>query len=349
MGIYASGRIEADSAVRNWLKVGMALIALMVLVGGITRLTESGLSMVDWKPISGTLPPLNEAEWQASFEMYKESPEFKDLNSHFSLGDYKKIFFWEYLHRLLGRLIGIAFLVPFLYFLIRRKISKRLLPLLLLLLGLGAFQGVLGWYMVKSGLVNIPKVSHYRLAAHLCTAFLTISYVYWLLMRTSWQPKIRNLENAKSIRRWTLILLGTVFLQIIYGAFVAGKDLGLIHNTWPSMDGYFFHPAASGVKPFYMNFLINNSMIQFVHRTLGILLFFMVLGIWLDLRKSGTEALIKLGRYLLLVVFVQFILGVLNLIWHVPIVLGVLHQFMALVLLLLSVQLLYRRNFIQPA
>ncbi|MBT8273655.1 MAG: COX15/CtaA family protein, partial [Bacteroidia bacterium] len=250
-----------------WLLIGCFLIFLMVVVGGITRLTHSGLSISNYKLISGTIPPLNELEWQEAFELYKQYPEFQKLNYNFTLDDFKSIYFWEWLHRVLGRLIGLVFIIPFLYFLVRKQLSKPTTRKSIILLILGGFQGFLGWYMVKSGLIDRPDVSHYRLAAHLGTAFITFAYTFWVALDLIY-PHKQTIN--KGFRNLVRIGFGILLLQIIYGAFVAGLDAGFIHNHWPLMsEGQFMHHTVyAEQEPLYKNFIEGKSGVQFVHRIL---------------------------------------------------------------------------------
>ena len=207
-----------------WLLTGCFLIFIMVVIGGITRLTHSGLSISNYKLISGTIPPLNETEWQTAFDLYKQYPEYQKLNNQFSLQDFKDIYFWEWLHRFIGRMLGLVFFVPFLYFLIKKQLTKSTIKKSIVLLLLGAFQGFLGWYMVKSGLVDNPDVSHYRLAAHLTTAFITFAYTFWVALDIMFPNRKQINKRFRNLVRVGLVIL---FVQIIYGAFVAGLDAGL--------------------------------------------------------------------------------------------------------------------------
>lgn len=251
-----------------WLLTGCLLIFIMVIVGGITRLTHSGLSISNYKLISGTIPPMNEVEWQEAFDLYKQYPEYQKLNYHFTLDDFKDIYFWEWLHRVLGRFIGIVFIVPFLYFLVTKQLSKPTIKKSIILLIMGGFQGFLGWYMVKSGLVDRPDVSHYRLAAHLTTAFLTFAYTFWVALDLIF-PKKKEIDV--SFRNLVRVSLVVLIIQIIYGAFVAGLDAGWIHNHWPMMsEGKFMHETVYiEQNPLYKNFIEGKSGVQFVHRTMA--------------------------------------------------------------------------------
>ncbi|MBR9852986.1 MAG: heme A synthase [Algicola sp.] len=325
--------MKKNKYVVYWLLTGCFLIFVMVLVGGITRLTHSGLSISDYKLIQGTIPPMNEQEWEEAFELYKQYPEYQKLNYHFGIEEFKDIYFWEWLHRVIGRFIGIVFILPFLYFLIAKKIDRPTIKKSLILLFMGGFQGFLGWYMVKSGLVDRPDVSHYRLAAHLTTAFLTFAYSFWVALdliypnRKEVNTKIRNL-----IRVGLVILL----LQIVWGAFVAGLDAGFIHNHWPLMnEGKLMHETVYiEHQPVIKNFYEGKSGVQFVHRYLAYIVVALIGLIWYRTRKISKTALQEKGlKTLLALVLVQFILGVLTLIYAVPLWLGIVHQIGAFFLL----------------
>ncbi len=325
-----------------WLLIGCTLIFIMVVVGGITRLTHSGLSISNYKLISGTIPPMNEVEWNEAFELYKQYPEYQKLNTHFGLEDFKDIYFWEWLHRVLGRFIGVVFFIPFLYFLIRKRLTKPTIKKSIILLVLGGFQGFLGWYMVKSGLVDNPDVSHYRLAAHLTTAFITFAYTFWVALDLMFPNKK---EIDKKLRNLLRIGLGVLILQIIYGAFVAGLDAGFIHNHWPMMnEGKFMHETVYiEQNPLYKNFIEGKSGVQFVHRILAYFVVIIIFIIWNKTRKLVLTNHQKSGVNLLLaMVGVQFLLGVLTIIMHVPVWLGVAHQVGAFILLSIMTFTLHR-------
>lgn len=325
--------MKDNKKVVYWLLTGCILIFIMVVVGGITRLTHSGLSMSDYELISGTLPPMNEAEWEEAFELYKQYPEYQKINYDFTLEDFKSIFFWEWLHRVIGRLIGVVFLIPFLYFLFTKQLSKPTTRKAFILLGLGGFQGFLGWYMVKSGLVDRPDVSHYRLAMHLTTAFITFAYTLWVALDLIYPSKKAVNKKMRKLIRWGY---GLLLLQIIYGAFVAGLDAGFIHNHWPTMsEGQWMHDSVTiEQSPVWKNFVEGKSGVQFVHRYLAYVVVILVGMIWWRSKKLSLTTLQHRGVQALLgLVFVQFVLGVLTLLMHVPLALGVLHQVMAFFLL----------------
>ena len=314
----------------------------MVVVGGITRLTHSGLSISNYKLISGTIPPMNQVEWQEAFDLYKQYPEYQKLNNHFSLQDFKDIYFWEWLHRFIGRFIGMVFIIPFLYFLIKKQLSKSTIKKSILLLSLGGFQGFLGWYMVKSGLVERPDVSHYRLALHLTTAFITFSFALWIALDIKFPEKKVVNASLKNLIRVTFILLVT---QIVWGAFVAGLDAGFLHNQWPLMnDGKLIHETVySEQSPVWKNFIEGKSGVQFVHRYLAYIVVGLIFFIWYKARKTTLTVLqSKTLNLLLIIVLIQFTLGVFTLLYQVPVLLGVLHQIVAFFLLALMTVALHR-------
>jgi cytochrome c oxidase assembly protein subunit 15 len=305
----------------------------MVVVGGITRLTHSGLSISNYKLISGTIPPMNEVEWQEAFDLYKQYPEYQKLNSHFSLQDFKDIYFWEWFHRVIGRFIGVVFIIPFLFFLVKKQLTKSTIKKSIILMVLGGFQGFLGWYMVKSGLVDRPDVSHYRLAAHLTTAFLTFAYTFWVALDLMFPNKKQIETKFRNIIR---VGLGLLIIQIIYGAFVAGLDAGFIHNHWPMMsEGKFMHDTVLIEQtPVYKNFVEGKSGVQFVHRILAFIVLASIILIYIKGKK------LKLSNYqlkglnaLLILVGLQFLLGVFTILLQVPVWLGVAHQVGAFFLL----------------
>tara|TARA_R110002049_G_scaffold309282_1_gene520044 strand:- start:27549 stop:28562 length:1014 start_codon:yes stop_codon:yes gene_type:complete len=315
-----------------WLLTGCLLIFIMVIIGGITRLTDSGLSISNYKLITGTIPPIGEAEWQEAFDLYKQYPEYQKLHYHFNLEDFKSIYFWEWLHRLIGRLIGLVFILPFLYFLATKQLTKATIKKCVVLLALGGFQGFLGWYMVKSGLVDMPDVSHYRLAAHLTTAFLTFAATLWVALDLIYPNK--KPINAK-FRNLIIISYGILIIQIIYGAFVAGLKAGLLHNHWPLMnENKFIHETVYVLDPFYKNLIENPSGIQFVHRTFAYLVVASIVLLWFKSRKMTLTLPQQKGiNMLLILVFCQFLLGVFTILFAVPLWLGIAHQIGAFFLL----------------
>ena len=325
-----------------WLLTGCFLIFVMVVIGGITRLTHSGLSISSYKLITGTIPPLNEAEWIAEFEHYQQFPEYQKLHNHFDLEDFKDIYFWEYIHRVLGRLLGVVFIIPFLYFLLRKQLTKSTIKKSLILVALGGFQGFLGWYMVKSGLVDRPSVSHYRLAMHLTTAFITFAYTLWVALDL-WYPIKKEIN--KNIRNIIRLGMAILLIQIIWGAFVAGLHAGLIHNHWPLMnEGKLIHETVYSEQiPLWRNFVEGKSGVQFIHRYLAYIVVGMIFLIWYKTKNLHLTLPQKYGINLLVIlVLTQFTLGVFTLIMHVPVTLGVLHQVVAFFLLASMTYVLHR-------
>ncbi|WP_299779929.1 COX15/CtaA family protein [uncultured Formosa sp.] len=324
-----------------WLFTGCFLIFIMVIVGGITRLTDSGLSISNYKLITGTIPPIGDAEWQEAFKLYQQHPEFKHYNSHFTIHDFKSIYFWEWLHRLIGRVIGLVFFFPFVYFLITKQLTKSTIKKSIVLLCLGAFQGFLGWYMVKSGLVDMPDVSHFRLAAHLTAAFLTFAATLWVALDLIYPNK--KLVNTK-YRNLIITTYIVLLVQIIYGAFIAGLKAGLLHNHWPLMnENKFIHPSVYAYDSFLANILENPSGIQFVHRILAIVVVSLIVLLWYKSKQLQLTNNQKKAIYaLLILVFFQFCLGVFTLILYVPVWLGVMHQIGAFFLLTAMTFMLHR-------
>jgi heme a synthase len=340
---------ENNRPIIIWLFIGVLMIAAMVIIGGITRLTESGLSMVDWRLVAGTFPPLTEVEWNRVFSDYQKSPEFKELNSNFTLSDFKSIFWWEYIHRLWGRIIGLVFIFPLAWFVFKKMIPKRLVGKLIAIFILGAFQGFLGWFMVKSGLVNEPRVSHYRLAAHLTTAFLAFAFTFWVAIDLL-KPVAKINEDLKKIHIWLKVFFPILILQIIYGAFVAGMDAGTVHNNFPKMENdAWVSEAVFALNPTWLNFIEAKSGVQFIHRYVAYFVSGLVFFIWFKLGKGELSKTQQLARNLFLSALIfQFFLGVFTLLYSVPIVLGVLHQFGALLVLAASVFLAQQLRFFKP-
>jgi cytochrome c oxidase assembly protein subunit 15 len=327
--------MSKDKSVIYWLLSGCILVFIMVVVGGITRLTNSGLSMTDWHLVTDTFPPLTEAKWQQEFEAYKQFPEYQKINIHngFTISDYKFIYFWEWFHRFIGRIIGLAFIIPFVYFLIKKRIDSATLKKCFVLLGMGALQGFFGWFMVKSGLVDNPDVSHYRLALHLTFAFLTFAYTLWVALDLIYPIKNEVILPLKKVARITLIFL---IIQIIYGGFVAGLNAGLLHNHWPLMsDGQFLHDSILLEKDNWLLRLTEGkSGVQFVHRTLAYVVVGLMLLLFFKSKKYTLNQRQKNGlNAMLIIVFLQFTLGVFTLLYGVPLWLGLLHQVMAFFLL----------------
>ncbi len=308
-----------------WLLTGCFLVYLMVVIGGITRLTHSGLSMVEWNMIIGSFPPMNDADWQEPFQKYQQTPEYQILNTHFTLEEFKSIYWWEYIHRFLGRFIGVVFLLPFLWFLLRKRLDPPLIRKCLVMFLLGGFQGILGWYMVKSGLVKDPHVSHLRLAAHLISAFAVFGYTFWVAMGLMNNTRPNPVRG--SLRKWGLVLFTVVIVQILYGAFTAGLGAGKFYNTFPKMGTEWIPDTISSYDGFWQNVLENKAGVQFIHRYIAYAVVLLVFLIWDKARKMQLSASQSSSVNLLVViVLIQFLLGIFTLVWSVPVVMGVLHQ-----------------------
>lgn len=346
---------EAPSrAVVIWLWVVYGAIAAMVLIGGITRLTGSGLSMVTWQPLMGALPPMSEAEWQAVFAQYQATPQYRLVNHWMTLADFERIFFWEYLHRLWGRLIGVVFFLPWLYFTVRGRLWGRWAARAFVAFVLGGLQGALGWFMVKSGLVDVPAVSHYRLAAHLGLAFFVGAWVVWLALdmrpgsgQTATRPGARpgpGMASAQTgdrgLWRWGWALVAVLAVQIVYGAFMAGTRAGYMYQTWPDLNGVLVPAGAWLPELGWRNLVANLDLINLVHRTLGIGVAVAAVA-WAVVawRRGVPLQRGQLGRQRLAAgligggVLVQFALGVATVLLAVPVALGAAHQLGAYLLL----------------
>jgi len=316
---------HSHSAVLSWLWLVIGMVFCMVVVGGVTRLTGSGLSIVEWKPIMGVIPPLDEASWNAAFDQYKAYPEFQIRNSSMNLEEFKGIFFWEYAHRLLGRLIGVAFLLPFLWFWWRGCFERSLSWRLLVALGLGGLQGTVGWFMVKSGLVDEPRVSHYRLTAHLGIAFIIMAYLLWLVLRLSTERSSARWQQRPRVLLWCVAALA--LLQIVYGAFVAGLRAGWGYNTFPRMGESWVPDAVFSMQPLWHNLVENHATVQFLHRWIGTVLLFAVVLLWWRVRSGRFSHPQRLSvAALFVLMLVQYFLGVYTLVQVVPLVPAVAHQ-----------------------
>ena len=335
---------KENKSIIVWLLSGCVLVFVMVVVGGITRLTNSGLSMTDWHLVTDTFPPLTETQWENAFEQYKQFPEYQKINIHsdFQLSDYKFIYFWEWFHRLIGRVIGLVFIVPFVYFLWKKKIDKATLQKCYILLGMGALQGFFGWFMVKSGLVDNPDVSHFRLSLHLTFAFITFAYTLWVALDLIYPNRNEVIVPLRNLAR---IALAFLLIQIIYGGFVAGLNAGLIHNHWPLMsDGQFVHDSVFiEQKTLFLNLVEGKSGVQFVHRTMAYFVVGLIVFLYFKSRKYTLTSQQKKGiQALVIIVFLQFTLGVFTLLYSVPIALGLIHQIMAFFLLSAMTYTLHR-------
>ena len=321
---------ENDRLIAYWLFFCAAVIFGMILLGGVTRLTESGLSMVDWKPLMGVIPPISEADWQHMFAKYKQFPEYQKVNMGMSLEAFKSIFMYEYLHRVLGRLIGIIFILPFLYFYITKRIKKGLTPKLIIMLIGGGFQGLLGWYMVKSGLVDQPDVSQYRLTAHLGAAVLIFGFILWtafgLVNETSQQPKDLSIFSYS--------LSGLIFLMILSGGLVAGTKAGYAYSTWPLMGDSFIPSGLYSMSPLWLSAFEDITTIQFNHRIFAYCIVLLVVLFAIKALKANIQGAARTGLFVLIgLLILQVTLGISTLIYHVPIPIAAAHQVVAVALL----------------
>lgn len=336
VGLHCLGTEKAILSIKLWLWTGIVLVCAMVVLGGITRLTGSGLSIVEWKLISGILPPLNAEQWQVSFEAYKQFPQYQKVNQTITLSDFKQIFFWEYFHRLLGRLIGVFFLFPFLFFYRKGWLTGPLKIKLMVIFLLGSLQGFIGWYMVKSGLIDSPHVSHFRLAIHQGLAVLLIAFILWTVLSV-------GRKESQTTPRFTVNMLAPIaclallFFQMVLGAFVAGLKAGFSYTNFPFMANSFL-PPAEVVNSTPM--LFNGVMLQFLHRWLAffVVMSFFVLGYF---SKSVPEAQRYIRTLIILGIF-QLLLGIATLTLSVPVVLGVAHQFLALLILMIVVTIVHK-------
>lgn len=337
----APGRVAASAVARRqialWLFVCCALVFIMVVVGGVTRLTRSGLSIVEWQPIAGTLPPLNPAEWDVMFAKYRETPEYLKVNRGMTLDEFKGIFWWEYIHRLLGRAIGLAFLLPLAWFALRGRIERALAPRLVGIFCLGGLQGAIGWWMVSSGLVDTPRVSHVRLAVHLGTAFLIFGAMWWTALGLLAPPGVAASPRQRRLARLAAGLSAAVFVMVLSGALVAGTRAGYAYNTFPLMDGHVVPPGLWVQDPWWDNVFHNLTTVQFNHRAIAWALFVAIPLFWWKARRTDIPPAARLPLDLMLAMLgVQLTLGITTLVLQVPVALGAAHQGGALVLFALS-------------
>ena len=329
----------SDRKVAVWLLICCALVFCMVILGGVTRLTGSGLSMVDWRPVTGILPPLTDDAWQKTFEMYQQSPEFQKVNAHMDVHDFKGIFWLEYLHRLLGRIIGIVFFVPFVYFVWRGYIRRDEWLKYATMFVLGGLQGVLGWYMVKSGLVDRPNVSQYRLTAHLVAAFLIYAYMFWVALSLLFPGAGRK---PHPWYRKSVALTALITLTVISGGFVAGLKAGKIYNTFPKMGQYWIPPDYLALDPWWTNLFDNLGTVQFDHRVLALTTFALIVVFWFRIPKDTLVARAKAGvNAMLHTAILQVALGIATLLLVVPVALAAAHQGVAMLLFTVALSVVH--------
>ncbi len=325
-----------------WLVATFLMVGVLIIVGGLTRLTNSGLSITEWELFSGILPPLNNATWINYFNLYKEIPQYKLINMNMSLDDFKIIFYWEYAHRFLARLLGIFFILPLIYFSFINKIKNEYLKICFLIFILILFQGFLGWYMVKSGLVDNVTVSHYRLSIHLAVAFIIISMIFWNILNFKEKTSKKFFKNnKKSIFFYILIFL--VFSQIIFGAFVSGLDAGKIYQTWPFMNYSYFPDDVKSDGFLYLLDFNDQGLIQFYHRNIAYLIVVYILFLGFYIYKKNIHHLYKPYYVVLFLLFLQICLGIFTLISGLNIYLASSHQIGSLLLILSVINLHYRQ------
>ena len=323
-----------------WLTLCLILVFLIIIVGGLTRLTNSGLSITEWELFKGMLPPIKEKSWLEYFELYKKIPQYKLLNYNMSLDEFKIIFYWEYYHRVLGRIIGLFFLVPLCFFYLSKAINKKYLRICLLILLLIVLQGCLGWYMVKSGLVNDVTVSHYRLSLHLSLAFIIISIIFWLIINIKYKTnKLFFIFSRKNLPFLVLVLF--IYIQIILGAFVSGLDAGRIYQTWPMMGDTFFPNdlIVENLKIFF-NF-DSHSLVQFYHRCLAYIITLYIIFISIYIFKKKKIYLYRPIKIIIFFILLQILLGILTLISGLNIYLASAHQISSVLLVFSTINLYY--------
>jgi cytochrome c oxidase assembly protein subunit 15 len=332
---------ETNNSTKNiakWLYLGVTMLVIQILLGGITRLTESGLSITEWNPITGALPPLNTAQWQLEFDKYKGTDQFRFIHAGFSLSDFKSIFFWEWFHRTWARLMGIVFLVGFFYFLIKKQFKPDMIIPFIVLFLLGAVQGAIGWIMVKSGLVPEKMfVGNIQLATHFMAALLLLCYTLWFALRLSVPQKMITIN--KPLKNLTLFTFCILFIQLIYGAFMAGLHAATAAPTWPTINGQWFPDVMNNLSPSWKNFFDNKITVQFIHRSLAYTLLIVLFFWWLKAKNVAGSSLFNKTKSLpLILILLQVILGILtltlspfgnNLVWF-----GVAHQLVAITFLI---------------
>ena len=320
-------RLRESRAVIAWLALCCALVFAMVVVGGVTRLTHSGLSITEWQPIVGTLPPLSAGDWNDAFAKYQLTPEFRDVNHAMTLAEFKRIFWWEYAHRLLGRVIGLVFVVPYVWFLARGRIPGRLAWPLAGVFMLGGLQGAVGWLMVQSGLVDDPRVSPFRLTAHLGLAFAIFGAMLWIALSLAYPARAKApATNRAALRRFAGIVAALVFVMVLSGGFVAGIRAGFAYNTFPLMQGHVVPPELMLLEPWWKNLFWNMATVQFDHRVLAWLLAATVPLLWWRVRRAGVPRARATATALVTMLAVQVSLGIATLVNVVPLPLAALHQ-----------------------
>jgi cytochrome c oxidase assembly protein subunit 15 len=320
---------QHHTAIAIWLLICCALVFAMIVIGGVTRLTGSGLSIVEWQPIIGTIPPISQGDWEILLGKYRQIPQYEQINKGMTLDEFKGIFWWEYFHRLFGRLIGLVYFIPFIYFILRKQVDRLLGWKLLGIFALGALQGLMGWYMVMSGLADNVYVSQYRLTAHLGLALIIYAAMFWVATGLL-SPSNTHFSDQISIhklKRFAQTLAGLIFIMALSGGLVAGIHAGKAYNTFPLMDGFLIPPAMFVLEPWYRNFFDNITTVQFDHRLIAWLLIFSVPWFWLKARQLSLSKSTHLAcHFLLLMLFIQVGLGITTLLLSVPLTFAAAHQ-----------------------
>lgn len=312
-----------------WLLICCALVFAMIVVGGVTRLTGSGLSIVEWKPIVGTIPPIGQEDWEVLLEKYRQIPQYEQVNKGMTLDEFKGIFWWEYFHRLLGRLIGLVYFIPFVYFMVRKRIDRLLGLKLLGIFALGALQGLMGWYMVMSGLADNVYVSQYRLTAHLGLAFVIYAAMFWVAtgLLSPLNTHLSDPVFVHKLKKFAWMLTGLIFVMVLSGGLVAGIHAGRAYNTFPLMDGFLIPPAMFVLEPWYRNFFDNITTVQFDHRLIAWLLIFSIPWFWFKAKQLSLSYSARLACHLLLLMLlIQAGLGITTLLLSVPLTFAAAHQ-----------------------
>ncbi len=350
-GVIDRGRGGAREAIRGWLMGLFALVFIMIAVGGLTRLTDSGLSITEWAPVTGAIPPLSEADWQSEFEKYQQIDEFKVQNSWMELSDFKVIYWWEWGHRQLGRVIGLVWGIGFLYFLLRKQIPTGWTGRLLLLGGLGGLQGAIGWWMVASGVTTgqgTTDVASYRLATHLGLAFVILGFITWyVLLLGRREQDLMQARRAKEAKQFSLAtgLMHFAFLQILLGALVAGIDAGRYFPEWPLMAGQVFPPNAFDITPVWRNFFENPGLVQFMHRVAGYLLVIFAMVVWRHGRRSAHANTRFAFNAVMAVMAVQILLGIIAVLYAAPVHIALVHQAVAVILWVLIIRARFQSGY----
>lgn len=336
-GLIDAGRGGARRAVAIWLSVLFAMVVAMIVVGGLTRLTDSGLSITEWRPVTGSVPPLSAADWEAEFEKYRTIPEYQLVNKGMTLAEFKVIYWWEWGHRQLGRLVGLVWFLGLAWFLVRRQVPSGWTPRLVAIGALGLLQGAIGWWMVSSGLTGrMVDVASYRLATHLTLAFIILAIIAWSI----WQLRREEMalfrarrDRESALVHWGSVLLALTFFQIILGALVAGIDAGRGYTDWPLMGGEFLPSESFGYEPVWSNFTENPALVQFNHRMIGYLLVLVAALVWWKARASAVLSIRRAFDWAALLVFGQMVLGIGTVLYAAPWQIAIIHQLGAVVVM----------------